>query len=762
MNKTTDSNDIVFRYSTIGFIAGLILYVAAMLITFSLYDIKISFPGIAEIYRTTPGIWIFTFLPVVSIIIGAIIGKVVERKNNKIQEIVEKDQEKTKKILKFSSKLINQETNIELDLNGEEQGLNKTLIKLRDTIKLNKETEEKRRKEDEQRHWVSEGLAKFGDILRATSENMEELSYKIISNLVKYIDANQGGFFLLNDNTDEDVYFELTACYAYNRKKYADKRIEWGEGLVGTCALERKTIYLTEIPDSYIFITSGLGKANPKSLLIVPLIVNEEIHGIMEIASFNEFEKFEIEFVEKVCESIATTISSVKINMKTSQLLRDSQNQAETLASQEEQMRQNMEELQATQEEATRQSQKFVSFTNSVNHTLIRAEYATDGTLLYANTKFLKKLGYSGNKEVEGKHISMFINEKDREWFESIWENLSKGGRHFEGYMKHMTKQNQDLWTMATYTCVRNEDGSVEKILFLAIDTTDQKKQSLDYEGQIQALDRSSMKVIYSPEGNVMETNKLFLDIMKYPPEEARQKNIYDFIDKQYWTEFKKSWKKMLEGEPLQEQYKCLNKEGEEKWYSATFSAVYDLYDEVSKIIFTGHDITIQKQMEIESKEQAEKLKVQEEKLRQSGDELQKKLEHAKLEMEDQFKEIEHTKLRNERTLEGALDAIVTINQFGNIEFFNKAAEDLWAVKRRDVLGRNAEILFSEDTIKNDEFVKKFVNEKESKIIGERKEVTIKKLTGEEVPVLFLLSDATVDDERTYTAFIQNVEVELF
>jgi PAS domain S-box-containing protein len=87
-----------------------------------------------------------------------------------------------------------------------------------------------------------------------------------------------------------------------------------------------------------------------------------------------------------------------------------------------------MEELQATQEEAARQSEKFVSFTNSVNHTLIRAEYLTDGTLIYANTKFLNKLGYSSNLEVEGKHISMFINKKDREWFEPLWDELAKGG----------------------------------------------------------------------------------------------------------------------------------------------------------------------------------------------------------------------------------------------------------------------------------------------------------------------------------------------
>ena len=230
-------------------------------------------------------------------------------------------------------------------------------------------------------------------------------------------------------------------------------------------------------------------------------MINKDVHGVIELASFQKFEKFEIEFAEKVAESIASTISAVSINIKTSELLRATQEQAQILASQEEQMRQNMEELQATQEEAARQGEKLASFTSAVNHTLIRAEYNTDGTLIYANTKFLSKLGYTSNSEVEGKHISTFINLKDRVWFDPIWEGLSGGGRHFEGDMKHVTKTGQDLWTIATYTCMRRDDGSVEKILFLAIDTTDTKKQSLDFEAQIDALNRSSIKAEFSPKG---------------------------------------------------------------------------------------------------------------------------------------------------------------------------------------------------------------------------------------------------------------------
>ena len=480
------------------------------------------------------------------------------------------------------------------------------------------------------------------------------------------------------------------------------------------------------------------------------------------MASFRKLEKYEITFIERVAESIASTISSAKINVRTAQLLKETREQAEIMAAQEEQMRQNMEELQATQEEAARQSEKFISFTNSVNHTLIRAEYTTEGILIYSNIKFLKKLGYSANSEVEGKHISMFINEKDRVWFDSIWEDLSRGGKHFEGDMKHMTRQGQDLWTMATYTCVRNEDGSVEKILFLAIDTTEQKKQSLDYEGQMEALNRSSLKAEFSPDGKFIDGNDLFLDSVSFTLDEGKTKTIFDFIVPDDRKQMEEIWKNALNGIPFQGHVRVFSGNKKIKWFRSTFTAVNNMYQEVAKIIFIAYDITKEKLMEIEVQKHNEQLQIQEEKLRLAGDELSKKLEEARNEMRQQFKEIEMIKIRNERTLEGALDAIVTINGGGIIEFFNQAAQDLWGINRKDAIGKHVKTLFSKEMTESDDFVARYTHNEREKIIGKRQEVKITTADGEDITVLMLLSEAKVGNEHSFTAFIQNIEVELF
>lgn len=241
---------------------------------------------------------------------------------------------------------------------SDEDTLGLSLLEMREELKKAREEEEKRQEENQQRNWASQGVALFSDILRKNNDNIEELSYEVISNMVRYTKSNQGGIFIVNDNDRDHIFLEMTACYAYDRQKFLNKRIEIGEGLVGRCYQEQERIFLTDIPDNYIKITSGLGDNNPASLLLIPLAYNDNIYGIMEIASFNEFRDFEIEFIERIGESIAATISSVKANIQTALLLEQSQQQAEEMSSQEEEMRQNMEELRATQEQSARREEE--------------------------------------------------------------------------------------------------------------------------------------------------------------------------------------------------------------------------------------------------------------------------------------------------------------------------------------------------------------------------------------------------------------------
>ncbi len=210
--------------------------------------------------------------------------------------------------------------------------------------------------EDKKRNWTTEGVAKFGEILRSNNSDVQKLCDEIIGNLVKYMKANQGALYII-DETDEseEKTMSMISCYAWDKKKFINQKIHRGEGLAGQAWQEMDTIYITDVPQNYIKITSGLGDANPTSILIMPLKVNDQIYGVAELASFSAMADFEIDFVKKVAESIASTVSTVKINERTQKLLTESQQMTEEMRAQEEEMRQNMEELQATQEGMKRQ-----------------------------------------------------------------------------------------------------------------------------------------------------------------------------------------------------------------------------------------------------------------------------------------------------------------------------------------------------------------------------------------------------------------------
>jgi transcriptional regulator with GAF, ATPase, and Fis domain len=127
-------------------------------------------------------------------------------------------------------------------------------------------------------------------------------------------------------------------------------------------------VYLTQLPPSYLQITSGLGESSPKCLLIVPLKIQDKVEGVLEIASFQEMKDYEIAFVEKLAETIAASISGVKINARTRTLLEDAQMQSEVMRAQEEEMRQNMEELIATQEEMKRKETEYLALLDEAGY----------------------------------------------------------------------------------------------------------------------------------------------------------------------------------------------------------------------------------------------------------------------------------------------------------------------------------------------------------------------------------------------------------
>ena len=229
-------------------------------------------------------------------------------------------------------------------------------------------------RQEEETKWANEGYTAFVDILRSHVDSPEGLGTKLLSAVVKYLKVNQGGLFILNDDAPEDAHLELIACYAWGKRKFVQKQIRPGEGLVGQAWIEGEKIYLTEIPSDYVKITSGLGEANPGTILILPLKFNEQIYGILELASFAPIEPYQVALLEKIAESTASSVATIKINQKTQVLLQHSREQSDRMQSQEEMMRQHIEEIQATAEASFRKEQEYLATITRLEGELARLQ----------------------------------------------------------------------------------------------------------------------------------------------------------------------------------------------------------------------------------------------------------------------------------------------------------------------------------------------------------------------------------------------------
>jgi len=359
----------------------------------------------------------------------------------------------------FAENIGNGKYNTEFKPLSEHDVLGNALINMRDNLS-------KVAEDDKKRNWATEGMAKFGEILRTNTNDLGKLAEEIISNLVKYLKANQGALYIVDDaEAGEEATMSMKACYAWDKKKFLNHKIYKGEGLAGQAWQEGDIVYLTEVPQNYIKITSGLGDANPTSVLIVPLKVNDQIFGVVEIASFNLFQDFEMEFVQKIAESIASTISSVKVNARTQHLLEESQEMTEQMRAQEEEMRQNMEELQATQEEMQRSQSETDSTLSAIHSSLSVADYSIDGTLTKVNSNFLELFGYTQD-DVMGEHHRIFATKEDKgsEEYRQFWKDLGSGYPK-KGTFNRMDRKGEIIKVRSSFSPIKNRAGEVVKIM---------------------------------------------------------------------------------------------------------------------------------------------------------------------------------------------------------------------------------------------------------------------------------------------------------
>lgn len=405
------------------------------------------------------------------------LGELTTLENSKVQndeigimiQSVQGLTENFKKTAAFSENIGKGNLDAEFVPLSEKDVLGNSLLTMRSNLKQVKESEAKR-------NWIVEGLAKFNEFTRDTS-NVTKFYDDVLSNLIRYIHANQGYFYVLNDENPEELYMEIKSVYAYGKQKYLEekKMIKYKQGLVGQAWFDKEALYFTEVPQEYVTITSGMGESTPTCIFIIPLMVNENVFGAIEIASFEPLEDYKVEFITKLSETLASTVSSVKTNERTRILLQASQEAEQALSAQEEEIRQNMEEMSATQAEMERVQRTLANEKkriedeleaqlNIINQIAIVSKTDLQGNITFANDEFVKWSKYSREELIGANHRILRHEDMPAEAFEEMWRTISHG-KIWRGEVKNKAKDGSFYWVDAIIAPVLDANGKPKEYI---------------------------------------------------------------------------------------------------------------------------------------------------------------------------------------------------------------------------------------------------------------------------------------------------------
>lgn len=401
---------------------------------------------------------------------------------------------------------------------GEKDVLGKSLLVMKENLLAN------HRKESIQ-NWISEGKNLISNVLRMYNK-LEELGDYVLEHLVRYIDAIQGAIYLYHEERQSLVSL---STYAYYRKKYTQGEFKIGYGLIGQCAYERDYIYRTEIPEDYYTIQSGLlGEKKPSSLLLVPLISEENLQGVVELASLDtEIPEQTIRLVKELGDIIARTVFNLRVNQKTEKLLEESQMMTLELKKNEEMLRENAEEMKVTQEELRRSNEQLEAKVQEVenaqqrlhwlleNASEIISIYDKDLKTTYVSPSVTHILGYSPREFMKGKDMERLTLQGQssmKELFEEIIKDPSLTPTIEYTFVR------KDGQQVSLESRARNmlEDPAVNGIILNSRDITERRRAEKEerLRTRMQSLSENSLDMIIrlSAEGQFYYANPVVED----------------------------------------------------------------------------------------------------------------------------------------------------------------------------------------------------------------------------------------------------------
>lgn len=387
---------------------------------------------------------------------------------------------------RFANDIGRGKLNTNYELLSSDDTLGKALLEMRSNLLHARLDEEQRKNQEAQQNWIQKGIADSGIILRQGVENMEEFGQNITSFLVKFVEANQGGFFIIDDFEPSDIHIKLVAAYAFDKRRIREKRIEMNEGLISMAVKEREIIYLTNIPKGYFMITSGFGAKLPTSLVLMPLIFEDIVYGVIEIASFEEIAPYQMQFLEQVSERIGAFLANLKKSLRTNILLEASQRQAEKLINSEKEFKSQFNNLHKEHFELHERLLKIEDLYDITYSTFGIAEFTKDGYFERVNEKY-NELYFVENSPIGERHISVSPTAVDDPIKHDVfWNNLLNGVA--QKRIERIERKEGVFYIEEFFTPAFFDNNDFTKIICISWDITEYVTREKNLQQQISQL----------------------------------------------------------------------------------------------------------------------------------------------------------------------------------------------------------------------------------------------------------------------------------
>ena len=448
----------------------------------------------------------------------------------KVIDVINKFSNKLQRTEKVLLALPDRKINFEITDPNRIQFLDKSLLKIWKNFELGDNDLESEKEKRIVSDWIKTGLEKFTSILRKDFTNVNLLSKEILNNIIEHLNIAAGAIYLIKNRT-ESHGLDMVANFAFGKESHIKKEIDIGEGIIGTAAIEKKTLNITNIPSNYFKISSGFGSAMPKNLLIVPIKFENEFFGIIELASFRLIKSYELEFIEELGKAFAASLGANKVHQEVREEYENFIKKSKIVENENIKLENKITNINNDYEKLLENNAEFEVIYNNLDNTTIIFDINIEGYIISVNNQFYRTYKILPENINTTNYLDLvYKSEKiDEIDIDKFWSDIKLGAT--KKIVHKINISNEVFWLSDSFIPIYNNGENIKNIKVISTNITDYKK----LEEIIENANINIQELKLSNENNDAFINKLKLQLKNSKSEiekiKIREKELLELIN---------------------------------------------------------------------------------------------------------------------------------------------------------------------------------------------------------------------------------------